>query len=94
MSIGARPGEAYKPRSWETNQDVFPLLDGGQHAEAKRLLIQALDEYEEKSEPLYDLACAEAQLEESDAALEHLREPSRPVRRLPTMQWAITSLSR
>ena len=38
LSVGAKPGEAYRPRSWETNRDVFALLDSGKNAEAKQLL--------------------------------------------------------
>ena len=37
------PGEAYRPRSWEMNVDVFPLFDAGQFAEAKQLLLDALE---------------------------------------------------
>lgn len=73
LAIGGKPGEAYKTRSWETNRDVFALLDDGEHAKAKRMLTAALDQYDDRSELLYNLACAEAQLGESDAALEHLR---------------------
>jgi tetratricopeptide (TPR) repeat protein len=77
ISVGAKPGEAYRPRVWEVNRDVFALLDGGQPAEAKRLLIDALDLYEERGVILYNLACAEAQLGETDPALEHLRDALR-----------------
>jgi tetratricopeptide (TPR) repeat protein len=73
LSIGGKPGDAYRTRSWETNRDVFALLDQGEHAEAKRLLTEALDHYDDRSELLYNLACAEAQLGELDAALEHLQ---------------------
>ena len=73
LSIGGKPGDAYRTRSWETNRDVFALLDQGKHAEAKRLLTEVLDHYDDRSELLYNLACAEAQLGELDAALEHLR---------------------
>lgn len=73
LTIGGKPGEAYTRRSWETNRDVIPLLDAGEHAEARRLLTEALTEYDDRSELLYNLACAEAQLGELDAALEHLR---------------------
>jgi tetratricopeptide (TPR) repeat protein len=73
LSVGAKPGEAYRPRSWETNRDVFALLDSGKNAEAKQLLIDALEGYDDHGTLLYNLACAEAQLGETDAALEHLR---------------------
>jgi tetratricopeptide (TPR) repeat protein len=72
LTIGARPGEAYRPRAWESNRDVFDALDRGEPAEAKRLLLEALDRYEDRGGLLYNLACAEAQLGETDAALEHL----------------------
>jgi tetratricopeptide (TPR) repeat protein len=72
LSVGAKPGEAYRPLAWEVNRDVFALLDGGQHAEAKRMLNEALDRYDDRGGLFYNLACAEAQLGETDAALEHL----------------------
>jgi hypothetical protein len=73
LTVGGKPGEAYRPRAWETNQEVFALLDRGAHAEAKRVLMGALDRYDDRSSLFYNLACAEAQLGETDAALEHLR---------------------
>jgi tetratricopeptide (TPR) repeat protein len=73
LSVGAKPGEAYRPRSWETNRDVFALLDSGKNAEAKQLLVDALERYDDHGTLLFNLACAEAQLGETDAALEHLR---------------------
>ena len=73
LSVGGKPGEAYRPRSWETNRDVFALLDRGEHAEAKRVLTDALERYDDRGGLFYNLACAEAQLGETDAALEHLR---------------------
>ena len=73
VSVGGKPGEAFRPGSWETNRDVFALLDSGKNAEAKQLLLEALERYDDHSVLLYNLACAEAQLGEADAALEHLR---------------------
>ncbi len=72
LVVGARPGEAYRPRAWETNADVIAMLDSGRHEEAKQLLVEALDRYEDRGTILYNLACAEAQLAETDAALDHL----------------------
>jgi tetratricopeptide (TPR) repeat protein len=73
LSVGGKPGEAYRTRSWETNRDVLPLFESGRHAEAKELLIDALERYDDRGTLYYNLACAEAQLGESEAALEHLR---------------------
>jgi tetratricopeptide (TPR) repeat protein len=72
LSVGAAPGEAYRPRAWETNREVFALFDDGQYVEAKRVLTEALDRYDDRGTLFYNLACAEALLGESDAALEHL----------------------
>jgi tetratricopeptide (TPR) repeat protein len=72
LSAGAAPGAAFAPRSWEVNRDVFPLLDERRFAEARLLLTEALDQYPEKAELWFNLACAEAQLGEHDAALGHL----------------------
>jgi tetratricopeptide (TPR) repeat protein len=73
LTVGAKPGEAYTPIPWETSRDVVALLDGGRPAEAKTLLLDALERYEDKGVLLYNLACAEALLGEADEALGHLR---------------------
>jgi tetratricopeptide (TPR) repeat protein len=73
LSIGAKPGEAFRVRPWEVSSDVFPLLDRGEYAEGKRLLEDALRESPDEGVHYYNLACAEALLGERDAALDHLR---------------------
>jgi hypothetical protein len=77
LAIGGVPGEAYRPRAWETNFEVLDLFDRGDHAGAKRVLTEALDRYDDHDLLHYNLACAEAQLGESDAALDHLEEALR-----------------
>jgi tetratricopeptide (TPR) repeat protein len=72
LAVGGRPGEAYRPRAWETNADVFAMFDSGRYEEAKQVLIEALDRYEDRGTLLNNLACAEAQPGETDAALDHL----------------------
>ncbi len=74
LVVGGRPGEAYRPRSWETNAEALPLFEEGRYEELRTLLLDALDRYEDRGSLLYNLACAEAQLGETDAALEHLTE--------------------
>lgn len=74
VSMGGKPGEAYEPQAWEVNADVFALFDEGRFAEARALLEAALEEYPGHGILHFNLACAEAQLGETDAALEHLRE--------------------
>jgi tetratricopeptide (TPR) repeat protein len=72
LTIGGEPGVAYRPRAWETNADVLPLFAEGRHEEAKQMLVEALDRYEDRGALLYNLACAEAQLGNTDAALDRL----------------------
>jgi tetratricopeptide (TPR) repeat protein len=72
--VGAKPGEAYRPLSWEENATVLPLFAAGRYDEAKERLEEALGRYDDRSALLYNLACAEARLGETDQALAHLRE--------------------
>jgi tetratricopeptide (TPR) repeat protein len=75
LSAGAKPGEAFRPMPWEINSEVFPLFDKGEYAEVKRLLEEAMPQYEGNNGVLlYNLACAEARLGEKDAALDHLAQ--------------------
>jgi hypothetical protein len=74
LAVGAAPGKAYQPRSWETNAEIPVLFDRGEHEKAKQVLTEALGRYEDNAGVLYNLACAEALLGEKDAALGHLSE--------------------
>lgn len=77
VTVGATAGAAFRPRSWELNRDAIALLDAGRHAEARDLLLAGLDRYEDRESVLYNLACAEAQLGQNDAAFRHLGEAFR-----------------
>jgi tetratricopeptide (TPR) repeat protein len=77
LTVGATAGRAFRPRSWEVNRDVIALLDAGRHAEAREQLLDALERYEDRETVLYNLACAEAQLGQADAAFRHLGEACR-----------------
>ncbi|MDX6593623.1 MAG: hypothetical protein QOJ13_2819 [Gaiellales bacterium] len=74
LVVGATPGKAFRPMAWETNADVVPLFESGDFAAVKQVMTDALDRYEDRQHLLYNLACAEAQLGETDTAIEHLRE--------------------
>jgi tetratricopeptide (TPR) repeat protein len=73
VAVGGRPGDPYRPRAWEANAEVPALFDSGQVEKAKELLTKALDRYEDNAGVLYNLACANALLGETDDALEHLK---------------------
>jgi len=72
LAVGGPAGEAFAPRSWEVDRDVFPLMEQGRYAEARGALMGALDRYQDRTLLLFNLACAEARLGEHDAAFEHL----------------------
>jgi tetratricopeptide (TPR) repeat protein len=72
LTVGAKRGDAYRPLPWEANAEIFPLFGEGRFAEAKERLEVVAAEFPDAGGPLYNLACAEAQLGERDAALEHL----------------------
>lgn len=72
LTAGGKPGEAYAPLAWEENAPIIPLFGRGEYAEAKRRLEDALERHPDAGGLLYNLACAESRLGETDAALEHL----------------------
>ena len=74
LVVGSRPGEAYGITGWETSADVFPLFKRGEFSQAKELLEAALVQYPGQAGVLYNLACAEARLDEPAAALAHLSQ--------------------
>lgn len=72
LSAGAKPGEAYKPLSWEENAGVIALFGEERYAEAKSKLAGAIERWPDSAVLVYNLACAESRLGETDAALVHL----------------------
>ena len=71
ISLGGKPGEAYAPRAWEINMDVFAMFERGEIAEAKSMILDARKRFDDAA-LTYNLACAEARLGETDQAVEHL----------------------
>jgi len=74
FAVGAQPDAVFRPRAWEHNASVFPLFGEGDYNGAKRALTEALDQYEDREGLLYNIACAEARLGETEAAIGHLGE--------------------
>jgi quercetin dioxygenase-like cupin family protein len=74
LTAGAEPGEVYQPRAWEINAQIPALFDQGELEKAKKMLTDALPRYKDKGGILYNIACTEALLGETDEALGHLRE--------------------
>jgi tetratricopeptide (TPR) repeat protein len=72
LTVGAKPGEAFRISPWEVNAEIFPLFDRGDYAEVKRRLEPVVQANPQSAGSVYNLACAEAMLGERDAALEHL----------------------
>jgi tetratricopeptide (TPR) repeat protein len=72
LTVGAKPGEAFRVSSWEVDAAIFRLFDQGDYAEVKRRLEPLVEEDPPSPDRLFNLACAEALLGETGAALEHL----------------------
>jgi tetratricopeptide (TPR) repeat protein len=74
LAIGAKPGEAYEPLGWEENASIVPLFARGEFAQAKERLLAAIERWPGSGGLLYNLACAESRLGETEAALGHLAQ--------------------
>jgi tetratricopeptide (TPR) repeat protein len=72
LTVGAKPGAAFSPSVWEENADIVPLFGEGRYEEAAERLRDAHRRHPEAGGILYNLACAEARLGNSDEALLHL----------------------
>jgi tetratricopeptide (TPR) repeat protein len=73
LAIGAKAGEAYTPSQWEASAAAFPYFSSGEYEKAKEVLAEAHRLQPEHGGVAYNLACAEARLGETEAAIEHLR---------------------
>jgi hypothetical protein len=72
LAVGGVRGEGFKVSPWEFAFAGAPAWDAKRYDEAKTLLLEGLELHPGNESLLYNLACAEALLGESDAALEHL----------------------
>ena len=73
LTVGAKPGEAFRVSPWEENADIIELFERGEFAAAEARLLDALERHPENPGLLYNLACAEARQGRGEDALEHLR---------------------
>jgi tetratricopeptide (TPR) repeat protein len=73
LAVGAKAGEAFVPSGWEEGREAFTFFGSGDYGRAREILAGVLQENPRYPGVLYNLACAEARLGESDAAIEHLR---------------------
>lgn len=72
LSVGAKPGEAFEPRVWEVNAEVFALFAEDKVVEAKKMVTDALTRFDDRAALTYNLACCEARLGETEEAIKHL----------------------
>jgi tetratricopeptide (TPR) repeat protein len=73
LVVGGTPGKAYEVSAWEEAGDAYPLWEDGKHAEAREILSAVAEKHPNAGIVLYNLACVEAILGETEPALEHLR---------------------
>jgi quercetin dioxygenase-like cupin family protein len=71
ISVGGKAGEAYEPRAWEINAEVFALFERGEIEQAKAMVLDGLERFDDAA-LTYNLACCEARLGETEPAIEHL----------------------
>ena len=73
LVVGGVRGQAFWPSPWEGAGLASAFAQRGQHERAQALAREALAEFPDHGQVLYNVACAEALGGERGAALEHLR---------------------
>ena len=72
LGIGAKPGEVFQPSGWEWTFAGMSLLAQGKEEAARAEFEAGVAAYPDAWQGPYNIACAEARLGNSDAALEQL----------------------
>jgi hypothetical protein len=72
LAVGAKPGEAFEPKSWDDFQIAFAQARARGEDEARALLAEMLARDADAWQPAYNAACFEALAGNSDAAFQHL----------------------
>jgi hypothetical protein len=73
LVLGGRPGEAFRPSTWESARVALEQSQAGDHDGAVRTIESLLAERPDDPRVLYDLACFESLAGRADDAIEHLR---------------------
>ena len=73
LAVGAKPGEAFTPSSWERSAEALRYWPTEEWDEAIAVLERHLHETPDDAGVLYNLACAKARAGRADEALADLR---------------------
>jgi len=73
LAIGGTRGKAFEVSPWEFAFAGVPAYESKRYDEAKALLLEGLAQHPGNTSLLYDLACVEALMGDTDDALDHLR---------------------
>jgi mannose-6-phosphate isomerase-like protein (cupin superfamily) len=73
LGIGAKPGEVFQPSGWEWVFAGVSLLEQGDEAGARAELQAGIETYPDSWQGYFNLACIEARLGNTEAALEQLK---------------------
>jgi hypothetical protein len=72
LAVGGTPGRPYEVSPWEWVAEAIPAWRSGDYATARATIETGLREYPDNPSLLYDLACLEALMGETAAAIGHL----------------------
>jgi tetratricopeptide (TPR) repeat protein len=73
LVVGGTPGRPYEVSPWEWVAEAIPAWRSGDYATARATIENGLREHPENPSLLYDLACLEALMGETEAAIQDLR---------------------
>jgi tetratricopeptide (TPR) repeat protein len=73
LAVGGTPGRPYEVSPWEWVAEAIPAWRSGDYATARATVENGLREHPENPSLLYDLACLEALMGATEAAIQHLR---------------------
>ena len=73
LAIGGVPGK-HEPSAWEFFFPALPMMKAGEWTQAKEVVLEGIAVRPDHPALLYNRACCEANLGETDAAIEHLTE--------------------